>query len=203
MLRKLFLLSSCLLIATASSGQIAPSAEGGGIAVSIGVAVSRFNPDYGCASASPFQCQGNLLLGPTIYAGLPHLFSHRLGLAGEMRFLHWRGPFAGLNEDSYLVGPQMRVWRFERIADLNLKFLIGSGHISLPKNHVGQGNYLAYAPAIGADFRASKRLSVRFEYEYQIWPGFEGTATSFTSGTGGITPNGFTLGVNYAILGRR
>lgn len=197
MLRRLFLLLSCLSIASTLHAQGAPSAEGGGIPLWVGAAVSSFNPDYGCAHSNPFTCT---IWGPTIYADVPRLLFHRVGVAGEMRFLRWHGPTAGLDEDTYLFGPQVRVWRFGRIADLNLKVLFGPGHISIPNNGVGQGTYFVYAPGINGDFRLTKRLILRADYEYQFWPSFQGQATSFTSGSGGITPNGFTVGINYALL---
>ena len=201
MLRRLFLLWSFFSLTTALFAQSSPSAEGHSLPVWVGGAISWFNPDYGCSSSSPFSCGGHQLIGPTIYAELPHLFINRIGVASEFRFMHWNGPAAGLNEDTYLFGPQVRVWSFGRV-DLNGKFLIGNGHISIPDNGVGQGNYLVYAPVFGAVYRATPRLSVRLEYEYQMWPSFQGMATSFTSGTGGITPNGFTVGVNYRLFPR-
>jgi hypothetical protein len=47
---------------------------------------------------------------------------------------------------------------------------------------------------------AATQLFAHQGYEYQLWPGFEGHATSFTSGTGGITPNGLSFGVSYAVI---
>lgn len=203
MLRKLFPVLSCLLITTALSAQVVPSAEGGATAGTfwVGGSYSRFNPDYGCPQASPFSCGAgmSLLAGPTLYADTNHLFLlRRMGVAGETRFLSMSGPDKGLSETSYLAGPKYRLLRFKNL-DFNSKLPLGFGHISLPNHELGSGNYFVYAPGAAVDYRVARRVSARAEYEYQLWPGFKGVKTSFTTGTGGITPNGMSFGVNYAI----
>ena len=199
MLKRFFLLLSCLLMATLLPAQTSPSAERGGVTVWVGAGGSTFNPDYGCASSSPFSCGDGQLQGITAFSDVNHLFFPRLGAEGEARFLHWGGP-PGVSEDSYLFGPRFHVLRYKRRLTADIKFLVGTGHINLPNHGPGEGNYFAYAPGGEADFRLSPRWAARVDYEYQVWPGFEGVPTAFTSGTGGITPNGFSLGISYAIL---
>jgi hypothetical protein len=200
MIKRVCLLSSCLLMSSiVLAAQTSPAAERGGVAIWVGGEFSTFNPDYGCAKTGPFSC-GNNLLGIGTYGDFNHLFLPRLGAEAEARFLHWSGPVDGLSENTYLFGPRYTVWRFRGILDLDAKFLLGIGHINLPHHGQGEGNHFAYAPGVTANFRVSRRWSARVGYEYQIWPGFEGVATSFTSGTGGITPNGLSFGVSYAVL---
>jgi hypothetical protein len=187
-------MSSILLVAQSS-----PSAERGGVTIWVGGEFSSFNPDYGCASSSPFSCGSNNLTGIGTFGDFNHLYLPRLGAEAEARFLHWSGP-NGVSENTYLFGPKYNIWSFRRIPlVLEAKFLFGTGHINLPDHGLGEGNHLVYAPGATADFRLSRRWSARVGYEYQMWPGFEGVATSFTNGTGGITPNGFSLGVSYAL----
>jgi hypothetical protein len=80
------------------------------------------------------------------------------------------------------------------------KLLAGDARLSLPRGGFGSGNYFAYAPGAIVDYRVSRRLSARVDYEFQVWPSFKGIPTTTTSGTGGLTPNGFSFGVSYAIL---
>jgi opacity protein-like surface antigen len=83
-----------------------------------------------------------------------------------------------------------------RGASLNGKFLIGDAHMSLPKGSVGNGNHFAYAPGAGVDVRVTRRVNARVDYEYQIWPSWP----AFRKGGGGLSPNGFSVGVSYALL---
>ena len=75
------------------------------------------------------------------------------------------------------------------------KVLLGEGHISLPRGAAGAGNYFAYAPGAIFDFWLTRRVIARADYEYQMWPSFKGAGT----GAGGLTPNGFSFGVSYAL----
>jgi hypothetical protein len=199
MRKGLCLLSLCLLMTTILSAQSSPSAERGGVTIWVGGEFSTFNPDYGCSSGGPFSCGSNSLLGIGTFGDFNHLFLPRLGAEAEARFLHWSGP-SGLSENTYLFGPRYTAWRYKGILDLDAKVLFGSGHITLPNHGPGEGSYLVYAPGVTAGFRLSRRWSARVGYEYQLWPGFEGVATSFTSGTGGIQPNGLSVGISYAVL---
>jgi hypothetical protein len=201
MLKKLCLLASSLWVSSIlMPAQTSPSAERGGVTIWVGGEFSTFNPDYGCANAGPFSCGSKSLLGIGTFGDFNHLFLPRLGAEAEARFLHWSGP-SGVSENTYLFGPKYTIWRFRRIPfGLEAKLLVGTGHISLPDHGAGEGNHFVYAPGVTGDFRLNRRWSARVGYEYQFWPGFEGIATSFTSGTGGITPNGFSFGVSYAVI---
>jgi opacity protein-like surface antigen len=111
-----------------------------------------------------------------------------------MRWLEWRGPGRGIHEASYLAGPRVAVLKYKRFST-NAKVLAGVGHFVYP-NSTDQGNYFAFAPGISLDYRASRRVSVRADYEYQMWPNFKGTG----GGSGGLTPNGFTFGISYGLF---
>jgi hypothetical protein len=110
--------------------------------------------------------------------------------------LLWHGP-GTLIQTSYLGGP--RVWLI-RHRDLNLvgKFLVGQAHLDVPGLLLGAGSYFAYAPGIAIDYRVARHVAARVEYEYQIWPGYK-SFKGGSGGRGGLTPNGFSFGVSYAI----
>ncbi len=190
MLKNLYLLVSSLLIAAPLFAQSYPAAEGGRVAVRVGAEVSAFNPDYGCSNNSPFACGSAMLFGAGPYADVDHLWFRRLGAAGEGHFLVRNGQ----KQYSYLAGPRIVVLNHRKLA-LNGKFLIGVTHLSLPPRSLGAGNYLTYAPGATLDYRLSPRLSARVDYEYQIWPNFVGSGT----GQGGLTPNGFSVGMSYTL----
>lgn len=191
MLKKLSLLSSCLLFSTTLFAQSLPSAERGGVSVWAGAEISTFNPDYGCKDASPFACWDHQLLGIAPFVDANHLVFQRLGAEGEARFLPWRGP-SGLTQSSYLAGGRVGLLHFRSRFFFTGKFLLGLGHIDTPNHGPESGNYFVYSPGAILEVRIKKRLSARVDYEYQIWPSF--------SGGGGLTPNGFSFGVSYALL---
>ncbi len=200
MYRFLCIFLSSLLLSATLSAQSLPSAEGPRVSVWVGAELSTFNPDYGCSDNSPFICGGQQLIGVAPLVDANHLFFPRLGAEAQARFLHWRGPGAGLTESSYLAGPRFGLLSFKRTIFLSGKLLVGSANLHLPSSAAGSGTYFAYAPGGVAEFRITRRLTARADYEYQVWPYFKGVPSATTTGTGGLTPNGFSLGVSYAIL---
>jgi hypothetical protein len=177
--------------------QSSQAAERSPVSIWVGGQFSTFNPDWGCESNSPFAC--TQLMGIGTFGDFNHLFYSRLGAEAEGRFLHWKGPHQGLSEDTYLFGPRVVLFRIRNSFVLNAKFLLGGGHINVPAGP-GTGSSFVYAPGATGEFRLSRRWAAKIDYEYQKWPGFKGIATTTTSGTGGITPNGFGFGVSYALL---
>jgi opacity protein-like surface antigen len=164
-----------------------------------GAGISTFNPDYGCKDSSPFTCWDHQLLGITAFGDANHIIFQRLGVEGEMRFMPWKGP-GGLDESSYLAGPRIGLLRYRRLM-FSGKVLIGAGHISLSNHNPANGTYFAFAPGAIIDYKLTNRLVARGEYEYQIWPSFTGYAPGTPSaGSGGLTPNGFSVGISYAFL---
>jgi len=200
MSRHLSLASFCFLLSVTLCAQSNPSAEGPGYSVSVGVGISTFNPDYGCGNSSPFSCWNHQLIGISPFVAANHMVFQKLYLEGEAKFLHWHGPASGLTESSYLAGPSFHLLHYRKTMLFSTRLLVGGANITIPGDAVGTGNYFALAPGAVLDFKLTKRLSARAEYEYQIWPSFKGIATATTSGSGGLTPNGFTFGVGYTIF---
>lgn len=105
------------------------------------------------------------------------------------------GGFAGSTESSYLAGPRYIFSRFGRFQPYG-KFLIGAGAIHYPYQ-IGTGTYFTLAPGGGVNYRAARRLTIRADYEYQIWTDSPGFANEPAHS---LRPNGVSVGVAYQIL---
>lgn len=182
-IKKIFVLSF-LFTAAAVYAQVAPSVRGGGSTLWVGGEFSNFNPDYG-----PARLDG---VGATVDLNV----TPKIGAIGEARWLHWHNAGDGNETNSdYLVGAKYRLYRFRRF-DFNAKFLIGGVWITYPGD-IGSGSYFAYAPGAFVDYRLSRKFMIRGGYEYQLLP----TAPNIPGQPdNGLTPNGFTVGVEYKIF---
>jgi len=185
--------------------QSSESAVGGEGKISAGAEMSAFNPDWGCGTSSPF-CGGDLI-GPTAFVDFD--LHNKFGGEGEARWLNWRGT-GGFVESNYLVGPRYRAFRHWRM-DGWIKVELGGGWITTPNYPAAgslKGSYFAYAPGGTVNYRLTDKLTLRGDYEWQIWPSFAGPPTyNTTIGTvlqnnSGLTPNGFSIGIAYKVLGQ-
>ncbi|HVT99456.1 MAG TPA: hypothetical protein VHE33_18275 [Acidobacteriaceae bacterium] len=194
-----------LLLPTALIAQSSESATGGEATVAAGVEFSTFNPDWGCPTSAPFGCQTQLY-GPTAVFNFD--LHQKYGIEGEARWLHWHGN-GGFVESNYLVGPRYRLYRFSRMT-LWGKLLMGGGWITTPNYPAAgslKGSYFAYAPGATVNYRLTRMIALRADYEFQLWPSFAGPPT-YDPSTGkviqhqsGLTPNGVSVGVVYRFLG--
>ncbi len=194
MLKNCLLVAFALLMSIRSGAQSTASAEGERPSLWVGVSLSTFNPDWGCTSSSPFSCWNRQLLGISPYVHTNAFLLNRIGAEAQARFLHWRGP-GNLTESSYMGGPSISLLH-RKAFFLSGRVLLGTGHLSLANHGLDSGTYFAYAPGVAVDYRVASRVRVRFDYDYQIWPTFKGAPTT---GTGGLTPNGISLGLCYAV----
>jgi hypothetical protein len=194
-----------LLLPAGLVAQNSQSATGGEAALWGGAEASAFNPDWGCPNSNPF-CQYDLI-GPT--ALVDFNLHGKYGIEGEARWLHWRGAGNGEIESNYLAGPHYRLARFHRVSAW-AKLELGGGWITTPDYPQPgslKGSYFVYAPGGTVDYYVTRRLAIRGDYEWEIWPGFSGPPSyNSTTGTvnqnnGGLSPNGFSVGVVYKILG--
>jgi opacity protein-like surface antigen len=194
-----------LLFPPAILAQSAPATVGGNSTLWVGGEMSSFNPDYSCSTSVPFGC-GTQLVGPAAFFDLN--VAPKWGAEGEARWLHWNGS-GGQIESNYLGGGRYRVVRYHRL-DGWAKMLLGAGLITTPNFPAAgslKGSYFAWSPGGTLEFRVTPRISLRGDYEYQVWPAFAGPPT-YDSTTGtvsqhdhGLTPNGFSVGLTYRILG--
>ena len=197
MVKKLGLMALLCLISIPLAAQSVPSAEGPGRSLWAGAEISSFNPDYGCSKSGPFSCIDRQLLGVGVYADENRLLG-KLGVEGEARWLNWRGGGSGIKESSYMAGPRYEIIEYRRLSAY-AKAQIGAGVMSLPKG-LGDTTSLAFAPGLTAEYSVTRRVSLRLGYEYQFWPSFKGTSPN---GSGGLTPNGFSLGLGYRLRNSR
>lgn len=184
MIKKLFV-AILTLAPVFAFAQVAPATRGGVSTLSVGAEFSNFQPDFG----------GKRLDGITVFADLDRVFLRNLGFEGEARWLRLNEN-QGEHEDHYLLGPRYRFFRYHGLSAYG-KLLMGGGFITYPSN-IGTGSYFAYAPGGTAEFRVTRRWSVRGDYEYQRWPSAPGPAFPFPSH--GLTPNGFSVGASYRLF---
>jgi len=198
MYKKLWLLVSTLVVSSTLFAQVVPTVEGNRSgSMWVGAEISTFNPDYGCINSSPFSCWNHQLLGIAPYVDTRTLFSPRVRMEAQARFLHWRGP-GFLTESSYLAGPTFRLLQYRQLA-LSGKLLVGKAKLTVAKPAAGGGSYLAYAPGAMVDYKVARRMYLRVDYENQFWPSFKGVRTHTTDGTGALTPTGLSVGLSYAV----
>jgi hypothetical protein len=195
MLKKICVLTATsLLFAASLLAQTVPSAIRGALSLSAGAEGSNFNPDWGCANSSIFSCGINHLWGVAVVFDADHIW-RRVGVEGEARWLHWAGPPGVLRDSNYLLGPRYLAYR-RRGLEADVKCLMGGSWTTLPYG-AGSGSYFTIAPGGTLEYGITKKLVVRGDYEYQIWPSFSGIAGLPNKG---LTPNGFSAGVKYRLI---
>jgi hypothetical protein len=113
----------------------------------------------------------------------------------EARWLRWGGPGNGLIQSNYLLGPRYRLFRFDKLSVYG-KGLVGESWMTIPGGY-GSHRYFTLVPGPTAEYDLTKRLSVRVDYEYQIWPQFSGISTLPNHR---LTPNGLSFGATYKIF---
>jgi|HubBroStandDraft_5_1064220.scaffolds.fasta_scaffold164686_1 hypothetical protein len=185
LLKKIFILN-VILGSVVGLAQVAPSARGGNSTLWVGGEVSSFSPDFDPHSR---------LEGLGAFADFN--VTQKLGLEGEARWLHFNGAQGQTNSD-YLAGVKYRLFKF-RALSVDGKLLAGGVWIKYPAE-IGTGSYFAYAPGVFGDYRLSQRFSARVDYEYQFLPSAPGFPTEPSHG---LSPNGFSVGVVYRLLGVR
>jgi len=198
-------LIALLLLPIGIMAQSPHSAVGGEANLWAGGEFSFFNPDWSCSSSVPFGCGSGQLYGVAPFFDLN--VRHKLGIEGEARWLHWNGP-AGEIESNYFVGPRYRLLRRGRL-DAWGKLLVGGAWLTSPNYPQAgsqKGSYFVYAPGLSVDYRLTDRLSVRADYEYEIWPSFVGIP-GYVNGqvvphNHPLEPNGVSFGVSYRIMGK-
>jgi opacity protein-like surface antigen len=186
--KKLVLFAALLLLPTIGRAQVVAAGKGGNQSLYVGGNFSDFDPDYGWQR----------LYGIGAYAD--YNLTPRLGAEAEVRF-HRFNQLSNIHEDNYLIGPKYNYRRNRYI--FFAKGLVGVGYFNFPLN-AAHGSYLDIALGGGLDYRLTRRIYVRGEYEYQIWPGFVGPPDPpnppFINRPNGLTPNGFSVGASYRIF---
>ena len=183
------LLAAAILPAHA---QVAPSATARQFSITAGVLASGFQPDYQggfVAQASPYA-----LYGAGAYVDVK--FTRWFQVEAEGRWLRFNA-LDGITEDNYLIGPRLpiqrlRFWRATPYA----KVLIGYGKMNF-ENNVGTGRFTDIAYGGGVDFKLTKRISARGDFEYQQWPQWPDIPGIPNSP---LYPYGASVGIGYKIF---
>ena len=171
-----------------SRAQVVAAGKGGNQQLYVGANFSDFDPDYGWQR----------LYGVGAYAD--YNLTPRLGAEAEVRF-HRFHQLNSIHEDNYLVGPRYSFHK--KRYTFFAKALFGVGYFNFPAN-TAHGTYFDIALGGGLDYRVTRRIYLRGEYEYQIWPGFVGPPDPpnppYINRPHGLTPNGFSVGAAYRIF---
>ncbi len=185
-IKKIFILSFLLTAGTVYA-QVARSASGGEAKLWAGGEVSFFSPDFGV----------DRLVGAGVI--IDFNLTPKIGAVGEMRWLRWNNSSdGGETQSDYLLGAKYRVYQHGRFS-LNAKLVAGGVWIRFPLD-IGTGSYFAYAPGGFVDYRLSRKFLLRGDYEYQFLP----SAPNIPGQTNnGLTPHGFSVGVQYRVFGSR
>ena len=185
-----------LLLVSASvraTGQVVYSAEGGRTRISVGGGISGFNPDLGGRG---------FWLGPAVWAEYSPAFFRGplggLGIAAQGRGIVWNSSNGGYEAT---VGGgfiyHLGFIRSHRISPY-VKALGGLGWN--PVYQVEGPPFPVYQFGGGVDYNLNPRISLRGDYEYQIWthvPSYSHPSQLSTD-----SPNGFTIGAMYHFGGR-
>jgi opacity protein-like surface antigen len=186
--KNFLLFAALLLLPTIGRAQVVAAGKGGNEQLLVGATFSDFDPDYGYQR----------LYG--IGAYVDYNVTPRWGGEAEVRF-HRFNQLADIHEDNYLIGPKYN-WHHKRFTVYG-KGLLGLGYFNFPQN-AAHGTYFDAALGGGVDYRLTRRIYVRGEYEYQIWPGFVGppdpNPIPLANRPNGLTPNGFAVGASYRIF---
>jgi opacity protein-like surface antigen len=162
MKRSAAVLFLCVFFSAAlcARAQVAPSASGRHLVLQVGAEGSNFQPDYagqGVAQTSPQRLDG---LGVYVDAR----FQRWAQIEAQGRWLHWN-EYAGITENTYMIGPRIPVVENWKGLTPYGKFLIGWG-----SGPFLTGRTTAWAYGGGVDYRLSRKFSLRcVDFEYQDW----------------------------------
>lgn len=177
--------------------QVVPDATQRQSILAAGVGLSDYNPDWE---------QGRLLGGTLWLEYIPDRMPwvlHGLGLDIEARDLNYGRSSASpnLREDT-AMGGLIYSWPHYLKFKPYGKFLAGYGNRDAERRatllrYNDNRNILAWGG--GVDYRVSRSVWVRADYEYQRWPDMVFKETSFNNfiSIAPIHPNGFTIGAMY------
>lgn len=194
--------------AYSSLAQIAPAAADENVPWAIGAGLSGYNPDWG---------HGHLL-GGTLWVdySLPRMPSllHGLSIEGEARDLNYGRSSSqpeNLRQDIVQGGLKYSWPRFLNFRPYG-KFSEGYGNTDYECTTLAQcettdnmryhDSRTIFSGGGGLEYRVSRHVWVRADYEYQFWPNFFKHLVVGTP-VGWMNPQGFTIGAMYDFGHRR
>ena len=144
----------------------------------VGGEFSAFKPDFGAQS----------LYGIGVYADLD--MPRWAGLEVEGRTLSFNKLAGKLRMDTISGGGRFFITHGKFVP--YVKGEIGFGSIDFPFHHnYSHDTMTLYTIGGGLDYKLTHRISLRGEYEYQLWPDFLGK---------GLNPHGVNIGAAYRIF---
>jgi len=168
-----------------AGAQVSEAATARQFTITAGGLVSAFAVNGG--SHPVYGTGTNYLAGPGTYFDMH--FTHWVQVEGEARWLRFH-EFRGEHQDHYLIGPRVPVFRFGK-AQLYGKAMVGLGRMTFP-NLYGYGTFTALAFGGGIDYKLSRKVALRGDFEFQDWPNFLPGQT--------IRPYGVTIGMAYRVF---
>lgn len=170
---------TCALVFGSSQAraQATPTAIGPGSYLSVGLAASAFQQDYG----QRYVGGETLFVDANLY--------RKYGAEFEVRRLNFHTS-EDVKENTYMGGIKYSI-RPHHLRPY-VKLLAGEGTFQYPF-HYAHGSYFVVAPAAGLDWHIKdSRWTIRaVDFQYQIWPDFS---------YGQLHPYGFTSGVSFDVF---
>ena len=178
---KFLLVLSLSTLSCFCNAQVAPSTRGnlGGTVLTVGGGFSAFRPNYGT----------NEMYGFTAYSDFT--FFHGLGVEAEGRSIFLNKWDNKVREDNFAGGARYEVIHHGQFRPY-VKALAGLGSIDFPGTIYTHDTFGMYSFGGGVDYRFTRRIYFRGDYEYSYW--------RHTFGPHDLNPNGVTLGVSYRIF---
>ncbi len=162
--------------------QVAPTVKVSGLPLSVGGGLSDYSLDYG---------PGRRMLGFSEWAD--YEVFHGLGIEAEGTeiFLDKPAVLVRMNQDTIKGGVIYKARSFWGLRPY-AKGLIGLGSIDFPSDNplYTHDTYTVEALGGGVEYHVWNSVSVRGDYEYQMWNHYQSPNN--------LTPNGFTIGATYS-----
>jgi hypothetical protein len=184
--QRVLILAVLLMAPILAGAQVAYEGERAPLSLSTGGSFSYFGADY----------NGYHVMGATAVVDFSPIIWDHLAAEAEGRWLTLNAS-NGFSEYNYLAGPVYRFTLAEhQTVHPYVKVLAGEGVINFP-NNLAYGRYFAMAPGGGVELTLTRRVRLRADYEFQIWPNAPGIP-GLPSGT--MHPNGVSVGFTYRIF---
>jgi hypothetical protein len=160
------------------SAQAVESADARQLQITAGGMVSGFQPDEGETD----------LIGLGTYVDVH--FTHWFQVEGEARWLRWN-QYYGEHQDNYLIGPRVPIRRLGSRGQIYGKVLIGYGKMTFPFGY-GYGTFTDLAYGAAVDYRWTRKLTLKTDFEFQEWPKWLNNQQLY--------PYGVSVGVGYKVF---
>jgi hypothetical protein len=152
------MIALCLGSGGVARAQVAPAADKGGLAVSVGALASGATLQYG----------NRKMIGLT--AVLDADTRRRIGIEAEARWLEWRQT-EDVHAETYSIGLRYHL-DFKTRFQPYVKGLAGEGIFNFPYG-LANGHYVVLTAGGGLDYRLNRGIHIRaVDFEYQDWPRF-------------------------------